>query len=158
MKESVQLTIRPFKLSDLDSVHDIERRSFPHPWSRLEFMLSQRKKPHGFLVAAINGEVVGYIIADVVRRFDPRGFQIKRRGHLLNIAVDPAFRHRGIGETLVKAGIAYLQGEGVEDVWLEVRASNLTARNFYLRMGFKEKGRKLRYYFSEDAVVMAKEL
>ena len=154
----IQLTIRPFEPSDLDSVRDIERRSFPHPWSRIQFRLSYRRTPRGFLVAVGNGKVVGYVIAKMVRRIQPQGLQVKRCAHLLNLAVDPRLRRKGVGKALIEAITDHVREEGAKDIWLEVRTSNLTARDFYSRMGFKEKGRKPRYYLSEDAVLMMKEL
>lgn len=154
----MELTIRPFELSDLDSVCIIERRSFPDPWTRLEFKLVHWRNPRGFLVAVKDGRVVGYAIAETVKHVEPQTFRLRRRGHLLNIAVDPEFRHQGMGEALMKATIAHLQREGAENVWAEVRVSNSAARNFYSRMGFEEKGRKRWYYINEDAVIMEKSL
>lgn len=155
---SVQPFIRPFQRSDLDCVCYIESRSFPEPWSELQFKFLHRKNPNGFLVAILNGKVVGYIVAEVAMRLEPRKFRFKKRGHILNIAVYPEFRRKGIGEALVEAIISFLRKKRPEDVWLEVRASNLTAKNFYLRVGFKEKGRKLQYYLCEDAIIMVKKL
>ena len=154
----IQLTIRPFEPSDLDSVYDIERRSFPHPWSRIQFSLSYRRNQCGFLVAVGNGKVVGYVIAEKAKRIEPRKFQVKRCTHLLNIAVDPRLRRKGVGNALMEAITARVREEGVKNIWLEVRTSNSPARNFYSRIGFQEKGRKPRYYLSEDAVVLMKEL
>ena len=154
----IQLTIRPFKPSDLDSVYDIERKSFPHPWSRIQFRLSYRINPCGFLVAVGNGKVVGYVIVEMAKRIEPQELQLRRCVHLLNIAVDPRLRRKGVGKALMEAITVRVREEGVKNIWLEVRASNSTARNFYSRIGFQEKGRKPRYYMSEDAVVMMKEL
>jgi len=154
----MRLMIRPFTPSDLDSIYDIERRSFPHPWSRFAFRLTYSRNPHGFLVAVADEKVVGYVIAEKMMYREPPGSKMKRSAHLLNIAVDPEFRHRGIGKALMETITTYLRGEGVNGIWLEVRASNLVARSFYSRMGFEERGRRARYYLDEDAVVMMKEL
>ncbi len=155
---SMRLAIRPFEPSDLDSVCYIERRSFPHPWSRIEFRLFHWRSPSGFLVAVGNGKVVGYVIAEIAERTEPQGLKVKRSAHLLNIAVDPRLRRKRVGKALMGAITARAKEEGVKDIWLEVRASNSTARSFYSRIGFQEIGRRPRYYLSEDAVVMMKEL
>jgi len=156
-KAVIRPTIRQFQPSDLDDICIIERLSFPHPWSESEFNLYYRREPQGFLVAVMNEKIIGYVIAEVVSSLDPKKFRFRRRGHLLNVAVNPDFRRKGIGKTLVNTIDAYLQGKGSEDVWLEVRASNSIAKIFYLSMDFEEKGRKHRYYLTEDALVMVKE-
>lgn len=145
--------IRPFRVVDLDKVYEIECNSFPYPWSRFLFKRLHYKNPLGFLVAVRNDEVIGYGIVEIVRR---RGLksELKRFGHLLNLAVDPPFRRKGVGGELVSALILYMQGKGVEDILLEVRVSNSVARNFYSKWGFKEVGQKILYYWNEDAVVM----
>lgn len=154
----MKLTIRPFERSDLDGVYDIERKSFPDPWLRLEFKIAHWRNPSGFLVAVKDGKVAGYVIVKMVKHLEPQAFRLRRRGQLLNTAVDPEFRRRGIGKALMSAVIAHVQEEGAEAIRLEVRASNSTARNFYSKMGFKEKGRKRWYYLSEDAIVMERSL
>ena len=149
---------RQFKLSDLNRVYQIEEKSFPHPWSKLEFTLFHSKNPRGFLVVVWNGMVLGYIVAEVLACRKLRSVQPKKRGHLLNIAVDPKFRRQGIGKTLVETIIEYLRQENIENLVLEVRSSNFTAISFYKTMGFKERQRKSKYYLDEDAVVMMRKL
>lgn len=146
--------IRPFRMADIDRVYDIERRSFPYPWPRFMFRRLHYRDPQGFLVAERNGEVIGYGIAEIVKRVGLLRSGPKRRGHLLNLAVDPRFRRQGVGNALVKALILYLQERGVGDVWLEVRVSNSAARKFYSKSGFKEVDQKILYYWNEDAVIM----
>ena len=107
LAHTVQLTIRPFEQSDLDGVCSIERRSFPHPWTGFEFKLSHWRNPLGFLMALRNGKVVEYVIAEAVKRLEPRTFRSRKREHLLNLAVDPSFRREGIGKALVEAITAY---------------------------------------------------
>ncbi len=155
---SIQIIIRPFQLLDLDKIVDIEQRSFPDPWSNFEFKLACQRNPRGFLIAVKNEIIVGYIIADVIMNFDSQSIQGKKRGHILNIAVHPKFRSEHIGKALIEAITAYLHNEEVEELCLEVRSSNIIARSFYLSMGFNEKGRKLGYYFTEDAIIMMKNL
>ncbi len=155
---SVQPLIRPFQPSDLDEVLGIEWVSFPDPWPELQFKFLYKRNPNGFLVAVLNGKIIGYVVAEIAIRLEPRKFRFKKRGHLLNIAVHKEFRRKGIGKALVESITSFLRKKRLEDVWLEVRASNSIARNFYLSVGFKEKSRKLRYYFHEDAIVMAKKL
>ena len=154
-----EIAIRPFKPADLDKVCDIERRSFPSPWPRSSFMLFHHQNPKGFVVAIRDKEVVGYAVVGLERSLQLRKYRLRRRGHLLNLAVDQGFKRQGIGKALVESIIAYLREEGVEDVWLEVRASNLAARKLYSSLGFEETRIVKRYYpEGEDAVIMTRKL
>ncbi len=156
-EHKLDIQIRPFQQTDLDRICYIEDRSFPLPWATSDFMHICGKDPDGFLVAVSNSVVLGYVIAEIIKSLDFRDFRSKRRGHLLNLAVDPEFRRKGIGTELAKTIIEYLKDEGSEIIWLEVRRSNSIARNFYSKLGFLEKGKKFRYYFNEDAIIMVKE-
>jgi len=64
----------------------------------------------------------------------------------------------GIGRALMEEAISYVRRSGADEVWLEVRDSNIAARKFYSSMGFVEKGRIHRYYRDEDAIIMYKEI
>jgi ribosomal-protein-alanine N-acetyltransferase len=94
-------------------------------------------------VAACDGRVTGFAVA---RRL------AEGESELLNLAVDPAFRRRGIGRRLLAAITSSHPGE----LWLEVRESNATARKLYKSLGFCESGRRLGYYpdSEEGAIVM----
>src|ERR1700729_486711 len=90
------VTIRSLGYSDLPQVISIERRAFPTAWSLAMFVL-ELSKPSGICLAAIEERrVVGYLIcsryADV--------------WHLMNIAVDPPMRRRGIATALLEEMIA----------------------------------------------------
>jgi ribosomal-protein-alanine N-acetyltransferase len=94
-------------------------------------------------VALCDGRVAGFAVA---RRL------AESEAELLNLAVDPAFRRRGIGRRLVAEVTSNLRGT----LWLEVRESNVTARKFYKSLGFCEAGRRPSYYpdSAEGAIVM----
>jgi [ribosomal protein S18]-alanine N-acetyltransferase len=142
-------TIRTLGYGDLPQVIAIERRAFPTPWSLAMFVL-ELSKPSSVCLAAAEedgtrtGKLVGYTIcsryADV--------------WHVMNIAVDPPWRRRGIGTTLLTALIDRA-GRG-ESYTLEVRPSNPGAIALYERFGFRTAGMRPRYYrdTGEDAVIM----
>ena len=138
------LTIRPLGYSDLPQVIAIERRAFPTPWSLAMFVL-ELSKPSGVCLAAIEERrIVGYLIcsryADV--------------WHLMNIAVDPPARCRGIGTALLEEMIARAGNDA--SYTLEVRPSNSPAIALYERFGFRSAGTRRRYYqdTGEDALIM----
>ena len=136
--------VRSLGYADLPQVIAIERRAFQTPWSLSMFVL-ELSKPSGVCLAAVERKRVrGYLIcsryADV--------------WHLMNIAVDPAARRRGIATTLLEH---MLERAGPEEAYtLEVRPSNGGAIALYERFGFRTAGTRKRYYrdTGEDAVIM----
>ena len=137
-------TIRPLGYADLPQVIAIERRSFTTPWSLAMFVL-ELSKPSGLcLAAAEDGRLLGYLI---LSRYDTVW-------HLMNIAVDPSQRRRGIGRGLLEQMID--RGGPEEQYTLEVRTSNTAAIALYEQFGFLSAGTRARYYrdTGEDAVIM----
>jgi ribosomal-protein-alanine N-acetyltransferase len=123
----------------------IERRAFTTPWSLAMFVL-ELSKSSGLCLAATGdgGELLAYLICS---RFDTVW-------HLMNIAVDPSQRRRGIGSALLAQMIERAGPD--EEYTLEVRPSNAHAITLYERLGFRAAGRRPRYYRDngEDAVIM----
>jgi [ribosomal protein S18]-alanine N-acetyltransferase len=139
------LTIRPLGYADLPQVIAIERRSFTTPWSLAMFVL-ELSKPSGLSLAATgaDGRLAGYLI---LSRYDTVW-------HLMNIAVDPSHRRRGIAHELLEQMID--RGGPDEEYTLEVRTSNAPAIALYVRFGFFAADTRPRYYrdTGEDAVIM----
>jgi len=79
---------------------------------------------------------------------------------ILNLAVAPAWRRRGIGRGLMETALEGAVSAGVRRVFLEVRESNAGARAFYSRLGFAEGGRRRNYYRDpeEDALLLSRTL
>lgn len=98
--------------------------------------------------------LVAYERADAIA-----GFVVARCGEeweLENVVVDPMFRRRGIGRALIEELMRRARQGGAKDVFLEVRESNAAARALYGKMGFREEGRRPRYYAQpeEDALLL----
>jgi len=141
------IRIRDLKRGDMGTILDIEYRSFkdPYPLSLLNRL--HEMHPDGFLIAELQGRVVGYVIG-VVRW--------GLTGHILAIAVDTPYRRQGVGTALVTSILDRLRTKGTKQVRLEVRKSNLAARQFYLKLEFAER-EEIPYYYEdgETAVVMS---
>jgi ribosomal-protein-alanine N-acetyltransferase len=139
-------TVRPLGYSDLPQVIAIERRAFTTPWSLAMFVL-ELSKPSGICLAAADpesGKLVGYLVCS---RYDTIW-------HLMNVAVEPTLRRRGIGWALLEEMIRRAGPE--QQFTLEVRTSNAAAIALYERLHFRSAGRRPRYYRdnNEDAVIM----
>ncbi|MFB0543590.1 MAG: ribosomal protein S18-alanine N-acetyltransferase [Candidatus Bathyarchaeia archaeon] len=156
---SEEVVIRAFSPEDLEAIYEIERRSFPDPWPKRLFKSYHGSRGVYFLVATLDGKIVGYILGRVERGLGGRLFSTPRMfGHILNIAVSPELRRSGIGTRLMGALESLFGREGVELVWLEVRASNLSAQSFYRGLGYRTRGRVSLYYGDEDGIIMEKDL
>ena len=77
---------------------------------------------------------------------------------MMNIAVHPDYRRRGMGESLVNALVEELKDRGSRCLTLEVRSSNAPARSLYEKMGFVQIGLRKNYYRNpkEDACILRK--
>jgi len=139
------LDIRRLTYADLPQLIAIERRAFPTPWSMAMFVL-ELSKASGVCLAALRGrEMLGYLICS---RYDTVW-------HIMNVAVDPEQRRRGIATSMLEDLLRRID-EGGARFTLEVRESNHAAIALYERYGFRAAGRRRRYYQDngEDAVVM----
>ena len=131
--------------ADLDEILAIENDSFPLPWNRDHF-LDELKSVHAFPLVAFDPEenVMGYICPRLL--FD--------EGHILNVAVNRAFRGSGVGRLLVERVLRDCREGGADTVSLEVRPSNHAAISLYRQLGFVETGRRRNYYENgEDALL-----
>ena len=136
--------IRRLAYSDLPAVIAVERRSFPTPWSLAMFVL-ELSKPSGVCLAATEGdELLGYLICS---RYD-------QVWHLMNVAVAPERRRRGVASRLI-SGLIEEAGRELPFT-LEVRVSNRSAIAMYEGLGFRSAGVRPRYYQDngEDALIM----
>ena len=133
------------------AVYRIEKTSFPQPWpfAAFEGFLGEP----GFLVATVDGRVVGYVVADTVPNAG------RTLGHVKDIAVHPDYRGRGIGAQLLGSALTVMREKRASRVKLEVRESNDSAIRLYRRFGFQFRRTLPRYYDDgEDAYVLVNEL
>ena len=144
------LTFRLMGREDLDPVMEIERRSFPQPWSPGLF-LHELKVPFSKTILAHtsngSGELLGYICRWLV------GDEV----HILNLAVRPDRRGSGVGRALVELIVREAEERGANLITLEVRRENAEAIALYRSLGFTERGVRRNYYGrGQDAIIMSR--
>jgi [ribosomal protein S18]-alanine N-acetyltransferase len=134
--------LRRMEASDLPSAMEIDALSLPRPWSAAIWR-GELSSPYGlYLVIEDRGEVFGQIgVRHVLGEL-----------HITTIAVRPEYRRRGHARALIGAALAAFPD--ASHVHLEVRPTNVEAIALYESLGFRETGRRPRYYGDEDAVLM----
>jgi ribosomal-protein-alanine N-acetyltransferase len=140
------MEIRQVTHRELPRIAAIERELFSEPWSLQDFQ-EALENPCTIFLAAMEGDAVTaygllYCAAD--------------EGEIPTIATHPDYVRQGRGEAVLQAMIARGMQQGVEQIFLEVRQSNLPARHLYEKCGFQSVGvRKNFYRFpQEDALVL----
>lgn len=141
-----EITLRPMRTDDLEEVLEIESASFSRPWTRQHF-LDEIESPCGFPTVALaaDGSVTGYLCLKIVLD----------ESEILDVAVEKSQRGRGVGKALVNWALSFGRERRVDLLFLEVRAGNGEAIALYRQLGFRESGRRKRYYDDgEDAILM----
>ncbi len=148
--EEQSVTVRKMELFDIDDVEQVEIACFSTPWSKKSLEEALQYDTHQFLVAEVDGKVVGYM--GLIKMFT--------EADVTNIAVLPDIRRRGIATALLEETLKLARKSGVEVVFLEVRQSNTCAIHLYEKYQFKAISIRKNYYQNptEHAVVMSADL
>ena len=146
---SIKVTAENFERFE-QRILAIEKVSFASPWTSEAFREEVQRSFSSLWVLLDNEDLVGYICF----------WSMAGELHLMNIAVHPQKRGEGLGRMLLEKMITTGICEGAECALLEVRPSNVPARELYKQAGFREIGRRTKYYrdTGEDAILMALQL
>ena len=127
----------------------LETLCFHDPWSEKSIASELENALSLWLVAVEGDDVIGYVGSQTVLGWSD----------MMNVAVHPDHRRKGVGESLVIALEEALKAQESTCLTLEVRGSNDPARTLYEKLGFAEVGRRKNYYRNpkEDALIMRKE-
>lgn len=140
----IALTMRPLLATDIPEVLIIENATFPAPWSEGMFTDELAGAGRRYLAAIAGDAIVAYGGIMVV----------DGDAHVMNLAVAPGNRRRGLATRLLLALIDEALALGASHLTLELRVSNDAARALYEKFGFTPVGVRPRYYGDEDALVM----
>ena len=143
------MRIETMKPEHVAQVAQLEKVCFSDPWSERS-IASELNNPLSYWLVALDGDqLTGYIGSQ----------SVMGESDMMNVAVSPDYRRRGIGEALVNALAADLKAKGNTCLTLEVRASNAPAIALYEKLGFHQAGRRPNYYHNpkEDALILRKE-
>lgn len=140
------LRFEPLTEAHLPAILAIENRTNTAPWSERSFRNELDHQRGIFLVAILQGEVIGYggvwLVID--------------EAHITTIAIAPEHQRQGIGERLMVELMQRARERGMLCSTLEVRASNHAAVHLYEKLGFSVSAKRKGYYPDnrEDALVM----
>ena len=143
------MTIERMNETHVAAVAALEKLCFADPWSA-NSIASELNNPLAlWLVAVEDGDLIGYIGSQ----------SVMGESDMMNVAVHPDHRRKGLGEMLVLALCEALSGENTS-LALEVRSSNAPAISLYEKLGFVQVGLRRNYYRNpkEDALILRKEL
>jgi ribosomal-protein-alanine N-acetyltransferase len=142
--------LRVAQADDLPGVLEVERASFPAPWT--ERMFAEELKndwSHVWVVEAgperrVAAFTVFWVAYDEV--------------HVLNVAVAPDWRRHGLAHRLLEAIVGFSEARAASHIVLEVRPSNTIAQHLYQTFDFRPVGMRPNYYAdnSEDAIIMVR--
>ncbi|MFZ5716608.1 MAG: ribosomal protein S18-alanine N-acetyltransferase [Bradyrhizobium sp.] len=128
--------VEPATLRDAARLAQLHGASFARGWGEGEFesMIGERNTLVHRL--RLGGKTIGFAVSRVGAD----------EAEILSIAVDAAYRGRGLSRTLLMTHLGHLAGRGIRTIFLEVEENNQPARRLYERAGFTVVGRRERYY------------
>ena len=139
----------PARHDEIESLAAIDRAS-PRPWTKAAFEKELGNRPPTVFVLRSSGNAIAFV---VTRRHPPEL-------DIVNLAVAEGHRRRGFGRILLRFLLEMARRDGVDQVFLEVRAGNQAARALYRSLGFEETQKRKNFYQDpvEDAILMKLEI
>ena len=144
------ILVRPLSMDDSAALVELERVcSEAAQWGEQGYQGIGQSGVQGW-AAEQTGHVVGFVLIRVV----------SDEMEILNLAVEPAARRKGIASSLINKAIKRGRELAAKRAYLEVRESNIAAKAFYATHGFRETARRKIYYSQpvEDAIILVREL
>ncbi|MCS6844892.1 MAG: GNAT family N-acetyltransferase [Caldilineales bacterium] len=134
LADGPDIAVRSVAADDLPSVTRLDEAAFDPPYRLASGELIELMVTTGYFVVATQGEqLLGYLCADV----------LGREGQIIRLAVHPDVQGRGIGRTLLNAGLAFCSASGARAVSVNTQESNLASLRLYEGFGFRRIGRRV---------------
>ncbi len=145
----MNLTVREITKEDADTLWQLAKDCLPEAWSARAFAALPENEMAHFLLCEADGKAVGFCGA----------YLVCDEGQIMEVAVDAAYRRKGIAKTMLCDLLARLLMRGARFFTLEVRKQNEGARALYESLGFYEVGVRKHYYKQpdDDAILMEKQ-
>lgn len=144
--QELKLQLRWMVRRDMPEILEIERKSFEFAWTEEDFLCCLRQRNCIGMVTEHQERVVGFMVYEL----------LQSQLHVLNFAVCPSMRRRGVGTEMVDKLVSKLSQQRRQTIVLEVRETNLAAQLFFQRQGLNAHGIIRGHYedTEEDAYVM----
>jgi len=141
----------------MQAVININAETLPEHYSDYFYYEILAEFPETFLVAELEGTLIGYVMCRIEYGFSHlRKLGLARKGHIVSIAVREQHRGKGVGTMLMRASQGAMAGKAATEAYLEVRVTNSEAIALYQRLGYRVTSRLEAYYKDgEAALVMA---
>ena len=142
----MSMLIRNATEKDIPALEELEKQSFSLPWTAQMLMNQLHGDGRILLVAESDGVLAGYIGL----------WYVLDEGYITNVATSQEFRRSGVATALINEVVKRGNALGLLFLSLEVRESNMAARQLYAAADFKDVGRRSKYYEQpeEDAIIM----
>ena len=131
---------------DLDEVMSIEVGSEPNTWTRKVFWKKLRDSMTRATALSVDGETRGFTVCSM------EGLSC----HLLNIAIAPDWRRKGLGTAALQEVESFAREKSLVEICFEVRESNLPAQMLYKKLGYEAVDILRSHYGDDDAYRMRK--
>jgi ribosomal-protein-alanine N-acetyltransferase len=138
----------------IDDILSIQSECGLSPWTSRGYLAELRRPDAVMIAASLGGEVAGFLVG----RTPLPTPASSPDAEIYNIGTRPRFRRKGIGSALLASFLQICDERGTEAIWLDVRASNVAAKAFYLQHGFVKTGSRKGFYThpDEDADLMCR--
>ena len=135
--------VRPMTGQDIEQVADLEQVCFSESWSENLIRMGLDSRLDTYFVYADHGTILGYAVLRI----------LADEGEIQRIGVYPHYRRQGIARKLMDAMVTFARARGPGHC-LEVRESNLGARNLYDSYGFRQEAVRKGYYHNRRGCII----
>ena len=147
--------IRHCERDDIQAVIGINSSALPEHYSDYFYYEILSEFPETFLVAELDGRVVGYIMCRIEYGFSSmKRLGLARKGHVVSVAVLDEHRSKGVGTKLIELAEEVMRTKSAKECYLEVRVSNEGAVRLYQKLGYKITGKLQAYYRDGEAAYL----